>query len=141
MNSNPNPVLSLSERFIEQRLMRGFLELQKRATANRVVENPFVPFSGGGGGNRIGHGLHGTRDYGGTGVFLPRIPANSSSATSTERMNDHPKRRQGARNRHGEEAQILPPRNSFMNMVQMKKQEDYLSQVSPETGLPEEWTY
>ncbi|CDP10607.1 unnamed protein product [Coffea canephora] len=135
MNSNPNPVLYLAERFIEQqRLIRGFLERQRRSTANRVVENRFVPFSGGCGGNRIGHG---TGDYGGTGVFLPRIPANGSSATSADRMNDHPKRRQGARSRHGEE----DPRNSFMNMAQMKRQEDYLSQVSPDMGLPAEWTY
>ncbi|KAL3536036.1 hypothetical protein ACH5RR_004497 [Cinchona calisaya] len=138
MNPNPNPVLAQAERFIEERV-EAVLDRQRRTPANRIVDGPVYPFSG----NGVGY----ARDYGGTGVFLPRVvPSaanNISSASSADHIDHRPRRRrQGSRSRHDEEAhQYLPTRNAFMNMVPMKKPEDYCIQVSSEMGLPEDWTY
>lgn len=77
-----------AEYFIEERVW-ALLDPQRRIMANRVVENRFFPFSGNvGGGTGVGY----VRDYGGTGVFLPRIPTNISSTSSADPMDDHPRR-------------------------------------------------
>lgn len=65
---------------------RALLSRHNLTVANRVLENR--PFSGDGV-NGVGFRRH----YGGTGVFLPRIPANVSS-TSAKPI-DNPRRRQG----------------------------------------------
>ncbi|XP_055815325.1 uncharacterized protein LOC129885147 [Solanum dulcamara] len=66
-----------------------FIRMQRRNLGlDRFAGSRFLPFVGGGGG--INGETSSVRDYGGTGVFLPRIPTN---------VDNNGRKRQGGRNR------------------------------------------
>ncbi|KAL3347363.1 hypothetical protein AABB24_021173 [Solanum stoloniferum] len=68
-----------------------FIRMQRRNPGlDRFAGNWVSPFVGGGGGGGFNGESSSVRDYGGTGVFLPRIPTN---------INNNGRKRQGGRNR------------------------------------------
>ncbi|KAA8518463.1 hypothetical protein F0562_015937 [Nyssa sinensis] len=123
------PVQSPVESFVEARAKVSQRQ-QNRFVQNRVMENRVLPYQGGG----IGLGGGGSvREYGGTGVFLPRIAASSSSSTTTVA-------RKGKSLRNRQDIQVIPQRNSIKRF-DMGKEEECHYQLPPEMGLPQDWTY
>ncbi|PSS21457.1 Vegetative cell wall protein like [Actinidia chinensis var. chinensis] len=106
---------------------------QNRVLQNRVWERPVLPLQGRG----LGGGLE--REYGGTGVFLPRIGTTKTTTrarTTTSTLNV--RSQQSVRNR--QEIQVIPHR-SPIKMVDVRKQEECHYHLPPEMGLPQDWTY
>ncbi|XP_057466976.1 uncharacterized protein LOC130756471 isoform X2 [Actinidia eriantha] len=103
---------------------------------NRMLERLVLPLQGRGLGVG-GGGLE--REYGGTGVFLPRTgttktTTRSRKTTSTLNVGSQ----QSVRNR--QEIQVIPQR-SPIKMADMRKQEECHYHLPPEMGLPQYWTY
>ncbi|XP_059643174.1 uncharacterized protein LOC132285030 [Cornus florida] len=119
------PVQPQVESFMEARAR----VLQKQQKQFLQSQNMVLPFRG----SRVGGGF--VREYGGTGVFLPRI--NSTTTTNVAR-----KRQSVTNNR--KEFQVIPPRNSIKRGVDEERREECHYQLPPPEmglGLPQDWTY
>ncbi|XP_015070639.1 uncharacterized protein LOC107014998 isoform X2 [Solanum pennellii] len=94
--TGPPPVYPPVQLHHQKEEQSRFIGIQRRNLGlNRFAGNWVSPFVGGGGnGGGSGGGFNGesssVRDYGGTGVFLPRIPTN---------INNNGGKKQGGRNR------------------------------------------
>ncbi|CAK9152956.1 unnamed protein product [Ilex paraguariensis] len=125
-----NPVQFQFESFMEARV-RGLQRQQVRFMQNRIMGRRFLPLQG----NGIGVGNNGggvLREYGGTGVFLPRM-----ATTTTTNDNSDARKRNSVRNR--QDAQFYPQRNVIS--VNVRKQEEGHCHLPPDMGLPQYWTY
>ncbi|WJZ93510.1 hypothetical protein VitviT2T_012443 [Vitis vinifera] len=120
--------------------------LQTRTLALQRHQNRFqnrsLPFqrsgSGLGGGGGGGGGFGFVRNYGGTGVFLPRISSTTTTSPNPTATDDS-RKKQGMNNWHG--MQVSLPRKPTMNGIGGGKQEECIRQLPPELALPQDWTY
>ncbi|CAL5356998.1 unnamed protein product [Camellia sinensis] len=122
-----NPVQPQVESFMETRA-RVLLREQNRLLQNRLLENQ----------QRTGLGMRGggggfVREYGGTGVFLPRAAVSATTTTAADS-----RRRQSVRNK--KETKVIPHGNP-MKMDVVGKQEECHYHLPPDMGLPQDWTY
>ncbi|KAL7225944.1 hypothetical protein ACSBR1_021152 [Camellia fascicularis] len=120
-----NPVQPQVESFMETRA-RVLQREQNWLLQNRVLENR----------QKTGLGMRGgggfVREYGGTGVFLPRAAVSATTSTADGR------RRQSVGNR--KETKVIPHGNP-MKMDVVGKQEECHYHLPPDMGLPQDWTY
>ncbi|KAK9289546.1 hypothetical protein L1049_007702 [Liquidambar formosana] len=115
------------ENFLQMRAR--VLQRQQNSSQNRVLP---VERSGFGRGGFV-------RDSSeGTGVFLPRVAATTTTTTTNSAITDV-RKKQGVRNRH--EAQVTQQIHTFDEVAMAQQQEECHCQLSPETGLPQDWTY